>query len=236
MPFKPPLGQTKTSFRPVPNVIVQSRSNLFLLAARSFSLQRCWFLPDAQADSALWVLGWAMSIVERSTRLIWANKCVTEWSSWSAAYEGEANKPGIDKKGFDIFVKSFSSFSSCLWVCCNKSAWNTNGQILMQQYIKPFPQYLYLTKTDAFRLNPYRTCFAARTFHGCDKKFFSCCRSLWLRVRLQSPTWSLHRQKYRSSSVVFLCLCDINMPPIDSPYKVKALYICSHHIPAYHTL
>lgn len=45
MPFKPPLGQTKTSFRPVPNVIVRSRSNLFLLAARSFSLQLCWFCP-----------------------------------------------------------------------------------------------------------------------------------------------------------------------------------------------
>lgn len=38
MPFKPPLGQTKTSFRPVLHVMVQSRSNLFLLAARSF-----WF-------------------------------------------------------------------------------------------------------------------------------------------------------------------------------------------------
>lgn len=138
-----PLGKQRPLSGQSPNVIVRSRSNLFLLAARSFSLQRCWFLPDAQADSALWVLHWAMSIVERSTGLMWANKCVTDWGSWSAAYKGEANKHGIDKKGFDIFVKSFSSFSSRLWVCCDKSAWNTSGQILMRQYMKPFPQYLY---------------------------------------------------------------------------------------------
>lgn len=50
MPFKPPLGQTKTPFRPVPTVIVQSRSNLFLLAAHCEmtqpfpSLQLCRFV------------------------------------------------------------------------------------------------------------------------------------------------------------------------------------------------
>lgn len=71
VPFKPPLGQTKTSFRPVPNVMVQSRSNLFLLAARSLLV-----LPAAQADSAVWVLGWAMSLIERSGRAYYRPRLV----------------------------------------------------------------------------------------------------------------------------------------------------------------